>query len=49
MKTRNWTVEEDSILKDDYNMFGPEICRAELCGIITCLCTNNSDAPEAFH
>ena len=30
MKTRNWTVEEDSILKDDYNMFGPEICRAEL-------------------
>lgn len=30
MKTRNWTVEEDSILKDNYNMFGPEICQKEL-------------------
>lgn len=30
MKAKNWTADEDLILKNNYNMFGPEICRVEL-------------------
>lgn len=30
MKSRNWTTDEDLILKNNYNMFGPEICSVEL-------------------